>query len=93
MTKLLLAVCKIAEAGNSVLFNVDKKTLKNLAEREKIDENLIVNKATGKTSKINKEGGLYKYPIWTKREKVQEPPKAGNCERPAKKSTFHWPAK
>ena len=92
MTKLLLAVCKMAEAGNAVMFNVDKKKLKGIIASERIEENMIVNKNTGKISKINQEGGLYKYPIWTKREKVPDPPKQGNWTRPPKSPPFQRPA-
>ena len=86
INKLLLSVGKMAAAGNAVMFNVDKKTLALLAGKDKIEPNMIVVKATGKTSKINqRDGGLYEYPIWVKKQGTSPPPEKGLFQRPAKK--------
>ena len=54
------------------IFNADMKAIRELASRDKIDEHFIYNKKSGISSKINKEGGLYKYPIWIRRRKTRD---------------------
>ena len=72
ISKMLISVSKMGEAGNMIIFNADMSALRTLAQKGKIEENFIYNKKSGISSKINKEGGLYKYPIWIKRKKDVE---------------------
>ena len=72
ISKMLISVGKMGEAGNMTIFNADMNAIRALAQREKIEENFIYNKKSGISSRINKEGGLYKYPIWIKRKKDAE---------------------
>ena len=62
----------MGEAGNMTIFNADMNAIRALAKRENIEEHFIYNKKSGISSKINKEGDLYKYPIWIKRKKNVE---------------------
>ena len=44
MKRLLIAVNKAVAAGNMVMFGGDMKTIRELAKRDHIDENMIVDK-------------------------------------------------
>ena len=68
MSRMLISVSRAGQAGNAVLFNVDMKTIRELAKQDKIEPNLIVNKKAGTTSKILEKNGLYVYPIWVKKK-------------------------
>jgi hypothetical protein len=79
ITKMLIAVKRVCEGGNMVMFNVDQESLKELAKCENMDPNMIVNKKSGTKSKINEENGLYTYPIWTRRRVRNETEKKVNA--------------
>lgn len=72
ISRMLIAVGKTGEAGNMTIFNADMKAIRELASRDKINEHFIDNKKSGISSKINKEGGLYKYAIWIRRRKTRD---------------------
>ena len=72
ISKMLISVGRTGEAGNMTVFNADMNALREIVKRDKIEEHFFYNKKSGITSKINKEGGLYKYPIWIKRKKEGE---------------------
>ena len=65
--RMLISVKKTAEANNAALFNMDVNLLRELAKRDKLEPNMLVDKKTFRTSKIHEQGGLYTYPIWIKR--------------------------
>ena len=67
---LLIAVSRMAEQGNMVIFNADMKALKELAKKDSIAKDVIVSNSTGLISEMTKKRGLYTYPIWVKRNKA-----------------------
>ena len=71
MSRMLISVSRAGQVGNAVLFNMDMKTIRELAKLDKIEPNLIVNKKTGMKSKVEEKNGLYVYPIWVKKNKSQ----------------------
>ena len=73
MKRLLIAVNKAVAAGNMVMFGGDMKTIRELAKRDHIDENMIVDKKSMVSSKIHEKRGLYVYPLWVKKKKGSGP--------------------
>ena len=62
--EMLLAVMKICEAGNMVVFNADKKALMKLSGEGNIHKNMIYDINTGVKSKIYEKHGMYVYPLY-----------------------------
>ena len=61
---------RIAEADNSVLFNVDNETIQKLAKMDlKGKKDLIINKKNLRQTGIEKDKGLYVLPMWIKKPK------------------------
>ena len=73
MKRLLIAVNKATAAGNMVIFGGDLNSIRELAKRDSLDENVIVSKKTMTTSKIHEKRGLYVYPLWIRRDKGAAP--------------------
>ena len=67
--RMLISVGRVTDEDNAVLFNVDHELIKRLAKLDSLPENMIVQKRSLKRSRIEKEKGLYVYPMWIKREK------------------------
>lgn len=65
--RMLLAVSRIAEAGNAVMFNVDKDLTKKLAKSDKLAKDFIVNKGNLNQTRIELDKGLYVLPMWIKK--------------------------
>ncbi len=81
MNRMLISVSRVSEGGNMVLFNADRRALRELLRKQgELAPNMIVNKKSGINSKIHKENGLYTHPIWTKRKVRKEIAKVGNEE-------------
>jgi hypothetical protein len=71
ITKMLLAVRRMTESGNMVIFGANLKSIRKLAALDKIEPNLIVGK-NGKKSEIVDKDGMYTYPIKIKRKHARE---------------------
>ena len=69
LNRLLIGLSRAAEAGNAVLFNVDRDFLNRMAKERDITENMIVDKKTLARDEVKKKNGIYVYPMWVKREK------------------------
>ena len=69
ISKMLISVSRTGDAGNMTIFNADINSIRELAKRTSIDENFLYNKKAKLTSKINREGGLFTYPIWIRKKK------------------------
>jgi len=72
VSRILIAIRRACEQGNMVVFGADRDALQNLANCDVIEPNVIMNKKTKVTSKIQDEGGLYTYSIWQKRKIPEE---------------------
>ncbi len=85
MRRMIIAVRRACEAGNMVIFGADMKAIRKLAAKDRVDENIIVNNKTAKTTPMEYKDGLYKYPTWVKRRIRKhtingDDMEVGNCE-------------
>ena len=69
LTKMLISVGRTGEAGNMTIFNCDMAAIREIARKQTIDEHFMYNKKSGISSKIIKEGGLFKYPMWIRKKR------------------------
>ena len=67
--RMLISVDRTTDEGNAVVFIVDRELLRRLAQQPDLLENAIVNKKTFNKSRIQKNKGLYTYPMWIKKPK------------------------
>ena len=79
--KLIMSVRKAAKEGNMVIFGANMKAIKELAKRDSIEENVIVEHKSGMRSVIQDENGMYVYPmtIRRKRRPKGDPMEVGIC--------------
>ena len=68
ISRMLLAVRRMVESGNMVIFGADMKSIRKIAASDKIAKNVIVGK-NGKKSEIVDKDGMYVYPMKIKRKK------------------------
>jgi len=66
--RLLIAIRRIVEEGNMVIFGANMEGIKKLASLERIEKHLIVSKS-GIRSEIKEKGGMYVYPMIITRKK------------------------
>ena len=67
LKKMLLAASKAVEAGNMIVFGADLDAIKKLAKEKRLDQHIIMHKATGRQTKMVYKDGLYKLPLWIRR--------------------------
>ena len=70
--KLLLSLQAAVKEGNMIVFGANREALRALAQSPSMAENVIMNKRSGLMSKMSQRDGVYKYDIWTRREKPKE---------------------
>ena len=58
LTNMLIAVRRVVESGNMVVFGANMKAIRKLAACEKIGENMIVDK-NGRRTVVLDENGMY----------------------------------
>ena len=63
----LLSVRNCKTAGNMTILGASIESIRELAKRDSVPEDMMVNKKTGGISKIHDEDGAYKLPLWVKR--------------------------
>ncbi len=61
---MMIAVRRMVESGNMIIFGADMKAIKALARENKVDENVMVNKKTRMKTAMVFNDVLYKYPLW-----------------------------
>ena len=71
MKQMLISVKNAVNTGNMVVFGASRKALRELADAEAIQENMIKSKKTKRVSKINEKSGAYTYPKTITRRKKQ----------------------
>ena len=69
--RMLLAVRRMTESGNMVIFGADMKLIRKMAALDKIEPNVIIGK-NGKKSAIIDKDGMYVYPIKIKRKRGKD---------------------
>ena len=69
--RMLLAVRRMTESGNMVIFGADMKLIRKMAALDKIEPNVIIGK-NGKKSAIIDKDGMYVYPIKIKRKRKDD---------------------
>ena len=67
VNKFLLSVRNCKAAGNMTIFGASIEAIRELAKRDSLPEDMMVNRKTGGISKIHDEDGAYKLPLWVKR--------------------------
>ena len=70
------------------IFNCDMAAIREIARNQTIDEHFMYNKKSGISSKIIKEGGLFKYPMWIRKKRdihLLSPGKESQAENQCKK--------
>ena len=67
LTNMLIAVRRMVESGNMVIFGANMKTIRKLAACDKIEPNVIVGK-NGKRTEVLDENGMYVYKMKIKKE-------------------------
>ena len=64
---MLIAVRRVVESGNVVVFGANMKAIRKLAACEKIGKNMIVDK-NGRRTEVLDENGMYVYKMKIKRK-------------------------
>ena len=67
LTNMLIAVRRMVESGNMVIFGANMKTIRKLAACDKIEPNVIVGK-NGKRTEVLDENGMYVYKMKIKKK-------------------------
>ena len=76
MKQMLISVKNTVNAGSMVVFGASRKALRELADAEVIQENLIMSKKTKRVIKTNAKNGDYIYPMTITRTKKKIDPNA-----------------
>ena len=90
VSRIQVAVHRICQDGNMVVFGADRAALKKLAESDVVDDNCIMNKKSGVKSRVMNDGGLYTYSIWRKKEVRRDVPTIDGCRSDCKGDDDAW---
>ena len=76
MKQMLISLENTVNAGNMSVFGASRKVLRELADAEVMQENMIMSKKTKRVTKISEKNGAYTYPTTITRTKKKIDPNA-----------------